>query len=103
MGQQSFWTWRWSVVLLVLAGCGTSQIGPDPQAFKAVDALYTAVSLREPARVESCQAKLRALHEAGKLPNAAYKDIESIVEEARGGSWDSAITKLARFLEGQHR
>jgi hypothetical protein len=87
----------------LLGGCGEAQMGADPATFKAVDALYTAVSLREPARVDHCLATLTSLHEAGKLDRGALDAIDGIASEAKAGSWESAQSRLARFMRGQSR
>jgi hypothetical protein len=92
--------------LLVAAagGCGRPpQIGADKEAFQAVDALFTAVSLRDPALVDRCSATLRSLRDAGKLPTTAFASLEAIVAEANQAKWEPAVSHLARFMEGQRR
>ncbi|WP_435009394.1 hypothetical protein P12x_000647 [Tundrisphaera lichenicola] len=94
----------WAVVCLFLGGCwGPPQIGVDREAFQTVDALYTAVSLRDPRLVEDCRGRLVKLREADKLPEPASKDLEAIIEETRGGEWEPAQLRLSRFMEGQRR
>jgi hypothetical protein len=86
------------------SGCwGPPQIGADGESFKAVDALYTAVSLREAKLVDQCQAALKGLSESGKLGEDASGALDSIIDEAKGGAWEDAQTRLARFMEGQRR
>jgi hypothetical protein len=86
------------------SGCGRpAQIGPDAATFKAVDALYTAVSLRDPGLVARCDAELKALRAADKLPDAAAKSLDAIIAEAGQGRWEPAIDRLGRFMEGQRR
>jgi hypothetical protein len=93
----------WLLVLL-LGGCGgPPQIGADRETFKTVDALYTAIGLRDAARVEQVGAKLKSLHDAGKLPDGAYRTLESIIEESREQKWEPALARLSRFMEGQHQ
>lgn len=83
-------------------GCGSPpQIGDDKDTFRAVDALYTAVSLREQALVARCESQLAQLRDAGKLPVAASDALTSIINEARNGQWEPAQARLARFMEGQ--
>jgi len=93
-----------SLLVPVGAGCGRPpQIGPDPDAFKAVDALYTAVSLRDPGLVAGCRAKLKGLRDEGKMPPTAFASLEGILDEAGQKKWESAVSHLARFMEGQRR
>ena len=50
---------------VAVGGCGPPEMGPDPEAFRAVDALYTAVSLRDPALLDQCAGSLAELHASG--------------------------------------
>jgi hypothetical protein len=92
------------VLALAVCGCGRPpQIGADDKTFKAVDALYTAVSLREVKLVDQCQATLKGLREAGSLGDDVSNALDSIIAEAKGGAWEDAQTRLASFMEGQRR
>jgi hypothetical protein len=84
-------------------GCGTPQIGADPETFKAVDELYTAVGLKDQRLVDQCAARLTSLYTARKLPADAWHSLEAIVAETRKGKWDDAQAHLSRFMEGQRR
>ncbi len=88
---------------ILIAGCGPAQIGPDREAFRAVDALYTAVSLREAAPLARSAATLKRLNESERLPSPAYRSLEAIIQEAESGRWEAAQARLARFMEGQRR
>lgn len=92
-----------SVPLAMTVGCGPPQIGGDREVFQAVDALYTAVSLRDPALLERCGGRLKELGASGKLPAPASASLESIVAEAESSGWESSQARLARFMEGQRR
>lgn len=99
-------TTRAGTILLALAivGCGSpAQIGPDPEVFKTVDALYTAVSLRDPELVDPCLERLKEHRDAGKLPEDALLALEAMIEQGKGGAWENAQTRLARFMQGQQR
>jgi hypothetical protein len=92
------------LALVIPGGCGRPpQIGDDDGAFKAVDALYTAVSARDVSLVGRCEASLRDLHAAGKLPEAASSALAAIAAEARQGDWEDARDRLHRFMRGQRR
>ncbi len=93
-----------SLLALGLGGCGDPpQIGADREAFKAVDALYTAVGLRDAGKIDQCGAELKSLQEAGKVPEDVYKSLESISAEAKDGRWETAQERLSKFMEGQRR
>lgn len=92
------------ILILTIAGCGApAQIGPDPEVFKTIDALYTAVSLREPKLVDDCLEALASHRQAGKLPDDAFSSLEAMVDDAKGGAWENAQTRLSRFMQGQRR
>jgi hypothetical protein len=93
-----------AVLAQALGGCfGPPQIGADRETFKTVDALYTAVGLREPKLVDQCDEKLKGLRAAGKLPDDASRSLEAIIAQAKSGSWETALTDLSGFMEGQRR
>jgi hypothetical protein len=93
-----------ALIALVIVGCGgQAQIGADKDTFKAVDALYTAVGLRDGKLVDQCQENLKALRGAGKIPEAASRSLESIMAEAKEGKWEPAQERLTKFMEGQRR
>ncbi len=91
-------------VFLLLSGCGRpAQIGPDREAFQAVDALYTAVSLRETEPLDRCERSLHDLREQGKLPEGAGRTLDAIIAQARDGEWETAQSRLGDFMRGQRR
>jgi hypothetical protein len=93
----------WALALS-LFGCGRPpQIGENKEVYKAVDALYTAVGLRDTKLVEQCAARLKDLLAAGTLPAGVSKSLESIIAEAKGGKWESSQIRLSKFMEGQRR
>ncbi|HEU5117935.1 MAG TPA: hypothetical protein VFT74_15010 [Isosphaeraceae bacterium] len=100
-------TRRRCVVLVLgalwVSGCGVPQIGLDRSAFQAVDALYTAVSLRDPKLLEACESNLNRLRTERKLPEAAGRTLDGFVAEARSGDWEAAQSRLADFMRRQRR
>jgi len=89
---------------ICLAGCGKpAQIGNDPECFRTVDALYTAVTSRRPPLLEQCAVNIEKLRAADKIRDAAYAELSGIVERARGGDWKPAAERLHWFMRGQKR
>src|SRR5262245_8954141 len=87
-----------------LAGCGgPPQMGNDEDVFHAVDALFTAVTARDAKLLGSCEQRLNALKEAGKLPGEASASLDGIIRRAREGHWESAAKRLYDFMKGQRR
>lgn len=92
------------LMLLAFAGCGRPpQLGDDKASFKAVDALYTAVSLRELEHLDRCDRVLRDLRAKGSLSEAAGASLDAIIAEAREGKWEDAQARLGTFMRGQTR
>lgn len=89
---------------LAFLGCGRPpQIGEDRDTFKAVDALYTAVSLRDLKLVDLCDGKLRTLQSKGEGSEAVRGELGAIIAKAKEGKWEVAQTRLGDFMRGQRR
>ncbi|MBM4068732.1 MAG: hypothetical protein FJ271_07280 [Planctomycetes bacterium] len=92
------------VATLLSAGCGSPpQMGLDRGVFTTVDALYTAVGIKDMKQVDRCDKTLRDLHAAGRLPEDAFQALQRIINRARDGGWDSANSDLRWFMKGQKR
>jgi len=79
------------------------QMGTSEEAFKTVDALYTAVRSRDENRLTESERRLRGHRETGKLPTAAADALDAIIRTARAGSWESATERLYDFMRAQRR
>ena len=77
------------------------QLGPDPEARRTADALFTAVTARDPKRLEQCAQRLDQLKQAGKLPDAAANYLDGVVKQARAGDWEPAAQRLYDFALDQ--
>lgn len=92
------------VLLVAVRGCGRPpQIGADEEAFRAVDALFTAVTARRPDLVDRCADRLGQLHAGGKLPAAAHAELRRVIDRARDGRWEAAAERLYDFMRRQER
>lgn len=91
------------LLLVGVGGCSPPSMGVDKDAYKAVDALYTAVSLRDVNLVSQCETTLKGLMAEGKLPPKAADALESIIAQGKKGNWEPAQTSLASFMEGQRK
>jgi hypothetical protein len=79
------------------------QIGEDKESHKLVEALYTAVSSRNPTRLAQCEKQLHSLRDDGKLPRRAADHLDGLIKMARGGAWQRATHKLFDFMRAQQR
>ena len=100
------------VVMIALAGTlavaapgcwGPPQVGADRESFEAVDALYTAVGLRDAQLVADSERRLQALRDSARLPEKAHRALTAIIATARAGEWEPAVLQLGKFMEGQSR
>lgn len=92
------------LVAISAGGCGgPPQIGMDEEAFKGVDALYTAVTSKRTDLLDQCDSNLKELKSAGKIPEPAHRALESIIAKARTGKWETATEELSTFMRGQRR
>jgi hypothetical protein len=96
---------HFSAILLVcvlLLGCGRApSIGPDREAFTTIDALFTAMSLKDQAQLDRNAATIEKLHESGRLPDAAHDALAAMIAEARAGQWEPATKHLRAFMLDQ--
>ena len=79
------------------------QMGADERVFGTVDALYTAVRLRDAAKVARCEERLRGYRAAGHLPDDAAGYLDGVIASARGGNWPAAAERLYDFMKSQRR
>lgn len=79
------------------------QMGSDDEVFKAVDALFTAVTSRDEGRLSRCEARLSAFAEEGRLPSAAARRLGGVIAQARAGGWEAAARSLYNFMQAQRR
>jgi len=105
------------VAVFVLIGCGVllgaavliyfltrpPQMGTSERAFNTVDALYTAVRLRDAGKVSDCERRLHEYRDAGELPTDAAKSLDDIIATTRSGDWDGATGRLYEFMLAQRR
>ena len=108
---------RSRVAAVTLAGCAAviaaavllylvtrpPQMAANPDVFRTVDALYTAVRLKDAGKVGECERRLHAHRDRGELPAAAAGSLDAIVATARGGDWRAAAERLYEFMSEQRR
>jgi hypothetical protein len=79
------------------------QMGTDEDVFLTVDALYTAVRVKDDVRVAQCEKRLHSYREAGKLPKESADYLDRVIAKAREGRWESAAERLYEFMLAQRR
>ncbi len=92
------------LTMVLLCGCGrAAQIGESEDVLAAVDALYTAVASKRVELLEKSASRIEELHKQGELPEPAYRQLKSFIDDSRAGQWDGAVRKLHDFIRGQRR
>lgn len=92
-----------AVVWWILSMLPTPQLGADEEVFKAVDALFTAVTARDEKLLGRCEQRLRGLRDGKQLPAAAADHLDGILEQARAADWQAAAERLYAFISAQRR
>jgi hypothetical protein len=88
--------------LLLTAGCNrTPQMGGNEECMTAVDALWTAINVKQTELLDHSQAEIERLHTSGAMPDGAFENLSSIVTTARAGQWPAARAALRQFIRGQ--
>ena len=97
--------WIWPLLLVLacaLSGCSSNpQFVDDPDCFRAVDALYTAIGSRSLQLVGDCETNLNTLKSSGKLSPAAHEKLQSIIALARKKEWRPAAEQLSALIRAQ--
>src|SRR5882672_8322893 len=98
-------SWMAGLVLLwfaAVSGCSHApQMGGDKDCMTAADALWTAVNLKESDLLDRAAGEIEQLHSTGKMPEAAFVSLSSIVATARTGQWPEARNALHKFIRDQ--
>jgi hypothetical protein len=87
---------RLAWLLVALAGCGE----PSEREYKnrrELEALLTAVSLRNTRELEKDARRIDERHTSGQLSDARHGDLQAIVEQARKGDWAGAEKRAYEF------
>ena len=79
------------------------QMTPDDEAYRTVDALFTAINAHDETQLGDCEQQLRAFKDAGRLPGTASDYLDSVIEKARAGHWKPAAEQLYDFMKAQRR
>ena len=95
---------RFSILaVLLVAGCGKPQMGTSEEVFNTVDALFTAVTARDPGLVAGCELRLHQYRDRDLLPTSAANYLDGVIERAKNGRWESAAEDLYAFMRDQRR
>jgi hypothetical protein len=84
--------------VLASAGCGE----PSPGELKnrqELEALLTAVSLKNRAELENDARRIKDRYVAGELSGNRHEELQAIITKARAGDWAAAEKQAYAFRE----
>ncbi|QDU63810.1 hypothetical protein Pan216_46910 [Planctomycetes bacterium Pan216] len=95
---------RWLLALvaagtLALSGCGYGKVGPE--TYKYATALYSICNRRDEKGLDKITDMLAQASQEGAISSREAAWLDDIVEEARGGDWESSAAQARRMLSDQ--
>ena len=96
--QRRIWASVLAITLLGECGCGE----PSPRALKnrqELEALLTAVSLKQSGELERDARRIADRHDAGELSESRFQDLQTIIQKARDGQWAAAEKRAYELRE----
>ena len=93
-----------ATLMLTLGGCqSVPQVVNDEAVYKKLDALYTAVTSRRRKLLGDSRGRLTNLHKAGRLSDAGFTVVGTIITEAENNQWADAAQHLFDFMRAQRK
>ena len=87
-------------LLIILTGCGEPSVR-ELKNRRELEALLTAVSLRNKSELEKDIKRIDARHDSGELSDQGYNDLQEIVKKARAGDWSAAEKQAYELRESK--
>ncbi len=89
------------IVLFLQMRKSQPQLEADEEVFNTVDALFTALTSRDVSRLDDCEQRLKGYREEERLPSAASKVLDAVIQQAQAGDWEPAAQRLYDFMLAQ--
>ncbi len=86
--------------MLLLTGCGEPSVR-ELKNRRELEALLTAISLRNPKELERDIQRIEDRHASGELSDASYNDLRAIIKKAQGGDWAGAEKQAYEMRESK--
>jgi hypothetical protein len=83
---------------LSLGGCGEPSVR-ELKNRRELEALLTAISLKNQKELEKDIRRIDERHESGQLSDASYNELQEIVKKAQGGDWAGAEKQAYQMRE----
>jgi hypothetical protein len=86
-------------LLVTLAGCSGEPSERELKNRRELEALLTAVSLKNQKELERDAGRIEARHTSGELSDAPYRTLQEIIKKARDGDWAAAEKQAYEFRQ----
>ena len=83
--------------LILLASRWRGPTEKDRSNRRALDAILTAITMKNTRLLEESGKQAKARHDAGQLTNEQYQSMEAFIIKARGGDWSGAQKDAYEF------
>ena len=93
-------TWLLVALFLTLGGCGEPSLR-ELENRRELEALLTAVSLKNKKELDRDIKRIEDRHTSGELSDDSYKDLQEIVKKAQAGDWAGAEKQAYEFRESK--
>lgn len=89
-----------ALALLALAGCGEPSLR-ERENRRELEALLTAVSLKNTKELERDAQRIEDRHTAGTLSDDGFNALQDIIKKARAGDWAGAEQRAYALRESK--
>jgi Flp pilus assembly protein TadD len=88
-----------AAMVLALVGCSGEPSERELKNRRELEALLTAVSLRNKTELGRDAERIEARHTSGELSDAPYQTLQEILKKAKAGDWAGAEKQAYEFRE----
>lgn len=88
-----------AAVVLTLVGCSGEPSQRELKNRRELEALLTAITLKNETELNRDAGRIEERHAAGELSDAPYRALQEIVKKARSGDWAAAEEQAYDFRE----
>jgi len=93
------WSLLIAGLLVTLAGCSGEPSERELKNRRELEALLTAVSLKNQKELDRDAGRIETRHTSGELSDAPYRTLQEIIKKARNGDWAAAEKQAYEFRQ----
>jgi hypothetical protein len=88
------------LLVLLLGGCGEPSVR-ELKNRRELEALLTAISLRNTKELDKDIQRIEERHASGHLSDESYQDLQAIAQKAQAGDWGGAEKRAYDLRESK--